>query len=169
MEYISIHDDADTRENSTLKRTFRDKAIYSFMKSLGYSLTGQLHFKHERIGEVIKTADGHEYTIFRQVMVDKKNSNRNYHGIILRIMFSFAHGSSSQNKMLSLIPIPFITGLPGFRSKTWAIHMDTGDFLGVYEWDSIIDAEKYKKSFAIKLMTKRAVPGSVKFQMNSPQ
>jgi len=169
MENISVRNNAGIQENFTLKRTFHDKAIYSFIKSLGYSLTGRLHFKHERIGEVMKTTDGHEYTIFRQVIVDKKVRNRDYHGTYLRIMFSFARGSSNQNKMLSLIPIPFITGLPGFKSKTWAICMDTGDFLGLYEWDSITDAERYKRSFAIKLMTKRAVPGSVRFQIISPQ
>ncbi|MFC1947452.1 hypothetical protein ACFLXY_05990 [Chloroflexota bacterium] len=168
MENISTQNNADIQKNTALKRTIHDKAIYSFMKSLGYSLTGRLHFKQERFGEIIKTADGHDCTIFRQVIVDKKSSNREYHGITLRIIFSFAHGSSKQNIILSLIPIPFITGLPGFRSKIWAIRKDNGDFLGVYEWDKLKDTEKYKHSFAIKLMTKRAVPGSVKFQLTLP-
>ena len=34
-----------------------------------------------------------------------------------------------------------------------------------YEWDSVQDAENYEKSFAIKLMTKRAVPGSINFEI----
>ncbi|MFC1932922.1 hypothetical protein ACFLXU_04760 [Chloroflexota bacterium] len=79
--------------------------------------------------------------------------------------FQFARGTPKQNQTLSLIPIPFIVGLPGFRSKTWALHRASGGFQGTYEWDTVQDAEAYKKSFAIKLMTKRAVPQSLTFEI----
>jgi hypothetical protein len=49
------------------------------------------------------------------------------------------------------------------------LHKDSGGFQGIYEWDTIQDAEIYKKSLAIKLMTKRAIPGSVTFQITPQQ
>ncbi|UCC17113.1 MAG: hypothetical protein JSU58_00750 [Dehalococcoidales bacterium] len=168
MENTSILNSVNSHYNDPLKRTIHDRALYSLIKSLGYAVTGRVHFKHERLGISIKSDDGHDYTIFRQVTVDNKSNNRDYHGITLTIKFSFARGSSNQNKILSLLPIPFITGLPGFRSKIWAVRKDNGDFMGIYEWDTVHDTEKYKQSFAIMLMTKRAIPGSVKFQTVLP-
>jgi len=150
------------------KGTIRNKAVYSFLKTLSYFLTGRFHLNKKRIGELITMEDGQEYIVFRQVIVDSRRDQSAKPGAILIIRFNFAHGSPKQNKLLSLIPIPFIAGLPGFRSKTWALHKDSGGFQGIYEWDTIQGAEIYKKSFAIKLMTKRAVPGSIVFDI-TPQ
>jgi len=44
------------------------------------------------------------------------------------------------------------------------LHKDSGGFQGIYEWYTMQDAEIYEKSFAIKLMTKRAIPGSIVFE-----
>ena len=65
------------------------------------------------------------------------------------------------NKKLSLIPIPFIIGAPGFRSKRWMLGQETGEFQGVYEWDTMAAAEAYMTSFAIRLMKRRAIPGTL--------
>ena len=147
------------------KSTIRNKAFFSLLKTLSYVLTGRFHLNKKRIGELITMEDGQEYIVFRQVIVDPRQDQREKPGAILRIRFHFALGTPKQNKLLSLIPIPFIVGLPGFRSKTWTLHKGSGGFQGIYEWDTIQDAETYKKSFAIKLMTKRAIPGSVTFQI----
>lgn len=148
-----------------VKGTIRNKAVYSFLKTLSYVITGRLHFTKGRIGELVTVDDGQQYTFFRQVVVDPKRDQLKKPWAILIIRFNFAHGSPKQNKRLSLIPIPFIAGLTGFRSKIWALQKDSGGFQGIYEWDTIQDAEAYKKSFAIKLMTKRAIPGSITFQI----
>jgi hypothetical protein len=107
--------------------------------------------------------DGGEYVVFRHIILNPKPDQPKKPHAILRITFNFAHGSPRQNKLLSLIPIPFIVGLPGFRSKIWAIDKTTGGFQGIYEWNTVQDAELYQKSLAIKLMTRRAVPGTVVF------
>ena len=150
-------------QRETVKGTIQNKAFVSLLKTLSYVATGRLHFARGRIGELLTIDDGQEYTVFRQVIVDPKRDLTKKPGAILIIRFNFAHGSPNQNKRLSLIPIPFIVGLPGFRSKIWAINKESGGFQGIYKWDTIQDAEAYKKSFAIKLMTKRAIPGSITF------
>ena len=148
-----------------VKGTIRNKALFSLLKTFSYVATGHLHFAKDHIGELVTMDNGQEYTVFRQVIVDPKRDQLKKPGAILIIRFNFAHGSPKQNKLLSVIPIPFIAGLPGFRSKIWAIDKDSGGFQGIYEWDTIQDAETYKKSSAIKLMTKRAIPGSITFQI----
>jgi hypothetical protein len=81
------------------------------------------------------------------------------------VRFHFARGSAKINKRLSLIPIPFILGVPGFRSKLWMLDRETGCFQGVYEWDTVAAAEAYMRSFAIRLMRQRAMPGSLSHEI----
>jgi hypothetical protein len=38
-----------------------------------------------------------------------------------------SHMSPRQNKLFSLLPIPFFVGLPGFRSKLWMVNEATSD------------------------------------------
>ncbi len=152
-------------DNTKPKRKLRDKAFIALLNTLRYMLTGRFHRNKKRIGEIIKMDDEKEYRVFRQVIIDPGRGKTAKPGAILRIRFNFAHGTPNQNQRLSLIPIPFIAGLPGFRSKTWAIEKTSGGFMGIYEWQTIQDAEIYKQSFAIKLMIKRAVPGTVVFEI----
>ena len=69
--------------------------------------------------------------------------------------------SPTFNKRLSLIPAPFIAAQPGFRSKAWTLGRETGMLQRVYEWATVADAEAYWTSFPLRLMKRRARPGSV--------
>ncbi|MFX0205539.1 MAG: YdhR family protein [Candidatus Hodarchaeota archaeon] len=148
-----------------MSRKIRNKAICSFFKTLYYILRRRLHFPKERNTELVWASNGKKYVIFRGLTVDPKKNQPEKPGVILRIQFDFKNGSARTNKRMSKISIPFFAGLPGFRSKYWMIHEPSGGFQGVYEWDSVQDAENYKKSFAIKLITRRAVPGSMNFEI----
>jgi hypothetical protein len=68
---------------------------------------------------------------------------------------------ASINMRLSMIPIPFLVGLPGFREKIWGMREETSEFQGIYQWDSLESAEKYQKSFIFRVMTKRAVADTI--------
>lgn len=109
--------------------------------------------------------DGQEFVIFRQVLVEPSQDQPEKPGAILRVRFHVANMSPKQNKLFSLLPMPFFIGLPGFRSKLWMLNETTGDFQGVYEWDTVQDAENYASSFAMKFMRIRPVPGSVSYKI----
>jgi hypothetical protein len=64
-----------------------------------------------------------------------------------------------------LIPIPLIGGFPGFHEKIWMVNEESGEWLGLYEWQSEKLAETYEKSFVLRLMTRRAVESSVSMQI----
>ncbi|MFX0202903.1 MAG: hypothetical protein ACFFCW_42915, partial [Candidatus Hodarchaeota archaeon] len=98
------------------------------------------------------------FEVFRKVVLKPSKDQPEKPGAILIVRFSFARFAAKTNRFLSLIPIPFIVAQQGFRSKTWMIGQKTGAFRGLYEWDSIEDAEKYWTSFPMKLMKRRAVP-----------
>ena len=133
----------------------------SFVMTIVYTLRGHLHFPKNRVGEVIKMEDGQEFIIFRQVIVDPSQDQPEESGATFIVRFHVAHMSARQNKLFSLLPIPFFAGLPGFRSKLWMLNKASGDFQGVYEWDSVEYAKNYANSFAMKFMTMRSAHGSI--------
>lgn len=143
----------------------RPNPFLSFLNTLVYALRGRLHFPKGRIGEVLTMEDGQEFTIFREVIVDPSQTQPNELGATFRVRFHVAHMSPMLNKLFSLLPIPFFVGLPGFRSKIWTLNEATGDFQGIYEWDTLQDAENYAKSFAMKFMTLRSVRGSISHEI----
>lgn len=105
--------------------------------------------------------NGDTFTIFRQAAMKTTPNGSAGPGAVFRIRFRFKRGSPGLNRRLSLIPTPFIVGFPGFRTKLWTINEDSGTFQGIYEWDSAQSAADYSESLAIRMMKKRAVPGSV--------
>ncbi len=79
--------------------------------------------------------------------------------------FKLARMSTQLNRLFSLLPIPFFIGLPGFRAKLWTVNEETGENQGVYQWDSLKQAEAYANSFAMRFMSRRSLPGSVSHQI----
>ncbi|MCD1294689.1 hypothetical protein CUJ83_06705 [Methanocella sp. CWC-04] len=130
-----------------------------------YALKGRLHFPKERIGDTVVMDDGVRFTIFRQVIVDPEKSRSRSPGATFIVRFHVAGMKPEQNKKFSWIPMFFILGLPGFRSKLWTLDESTGDFQGIYEWDTVKDAENYAGSFAMRFMTGRSTPGSVSYRI----
>ena len=133
-------------------------------RTAGLLLSGRIHFPKNKLGETIQ--DEEEFKIFRQVIFDPTGDRPEGPGAIFKVCFHFARFSVNTNKILSLIPIPFIVAQPGFRSKTWLIGQETGLFQGLYEWDTVKDAENYWTSFPMNLMKKRAVPSSLIYSIS---
>ena len=133
------------------------------VRSAYFWLCARVHFPKKHLGEVVKGNE--DFIIFRQAVLDPKGSQPKKPGAILKIRFQFGRFSLKTNRMLSIIPIPCILAQPGFRSKTWMFGKGTGEFQGLYEWSTVEDAEKYRFSFPMKLMKKRAVPESLSYEI----
>ena len=126
-------------------------------------LCDRVHFPEKRLGEVIQGKEN--FIIFRQAVLDPTGTQPERPGARLAVRFQFRRFSLETNRILSIIPIPFILAQPGFRSKIWMFRKGTGEFQGLYEWDTVEDAEKYRFSFPMKLMKKRAVPESLTYEI----
>jgi hypothetical protein len=139
----------------------------SFITANRELVRGRLHFPTGRIGETVRCADGQEFAVFRQMLREPGPGQPSTPGALFRVRFHVAAMPPRLNRVFSLLPIPFFSGLPGFRSKLWLMDPESGDFMGQYEWDSVEDAENYNRSFAMRFMTRRSVPGSVRFEIHS--
>ena len=137
--------------------------LSSILRAISLLLQGRIHFPKDYLGEIV--ADGEEFEVFRQMTLDPGNDQPEKPGAIFKVRFQFASMSPEMNIKTSLIPIPFIVAQPGFRSKTWLLGRETGEFQGVYEWDTVASAEAYWTSFPMKLMKRRAVPESLSYKI----
>jgi hypothetical protein len=127
-------------------------------------LNGRVHFPEDYVGKVIEMKDGQNYRIFRRLQIDGKSENHN-DKTIFKVKFRFRNLSSEANKRLSIIPAPFLMGMNGFREKIWTINEKTNEFQGIYQWSSKEAAGRYPETFIFSLMTKRAAPGTVSYEI----
>jgi hypothetical protein len=100
---------------------------------------------------------GECFSAFRKIAVDRSSKP----APIFHVRFRFKNFSAGTNRWLSLIPIPLIVAQPGFRSKTWLLGEQTGDFIGRYEFDTVDAAEAYWRSLPLCMMKRRAAAGSL--------
>jgi len=132
--------------------------------TIGNLLRGYVHFPKEYVGDVLTMEDGQMFTVFRRLKVDGKGDNPDDLAVF-KVRFKFKNLSTGANKRLSIIPAPFLMGMTGFREKNWTINENTNDFQGIYQWTSREMAERYPDTFIFKLMTKRAAPGTVSYEI----
>jgi hypothetical protein len=129
-------------------------------------LQDRIHFVKDSIGDV-QHCEGEDYEVFRKVTLDPSKDQPQKPGAVSVVRFRFARFGGKTNRLLSLIPIPFIVAQPGFRSKTWLMGRRTYAFQGIYEWDSMEDAEKYRASFPMKLMRRRAISDTLTHEIRT--
>ena len=137
---------------------FRELPVVCITVSIYQLVIRKLRFSNKMLGRKIDLEDG-EYTIFRHVFHDKKNTNKV--GCNFLVSFKFSHLSHRMNQLTSIIPMLMITGFPGFLSKIYAVNEQNGNWTGIYQWSSKSHLEKYKKSFVFRTMKKRAIPDTL--------
>ncbi|MHC4662867.1 MAG: hypothetical protein ACYS8W_14390 [Planctomycetota bacterium] len=138
--------------------------IALILRALIMWLSGRVHFRRRPCNIMIQDG-GDLFTAFRRIEAATPKGGTKCAGAVIRVQFSFKNLSPSANRMLSLIPVPLILAQPGFRSKTWLLGKRTGDFIGNYEFDTVEAAEAYRDSLPIKMMERRAKPGTLRFQI----
>ena len=135
----------------------------AIIKSLGNLISGKLTFPKFNLNKTIRMDDGLQFKIFRHMKLAFKNNSTETAVFIVR--FKFKRFSHPTNIRLSCIPMFMIAGFPGFHDKIWMIDWETGYWQGVYQWESMQAIEKYKQSFVLGMMNKRAIASSVSYHI----
>lgn len=146
----------------------RMSPLMSAVSFVRLAMSGRLHFPRENHGASFTDDRGQRFTVFREVVVDPVDGRSDDAAVFIP-HFHLARMSPRVNVWFSLLPIAFIVGLPGFRSKQWLVDETTGDFCGYYQWASTQDAEAYASSFAMRFMTRRALPSSLRWRIYSSE
>ena len=106
-----------------------------------------------------------KFTVFRHVVIRQTIKKHAKPQAVFIVRFQPKNMTVEENKRFSRIPMLVFMGFHGFRSKHWMVDTATGLCQGVYEWDTLRDAENYSKSMALRFITKRSVSGSVSFEI----
>ena len=128
------------------------------LQTLFLFLRGKVKFNHAIKGKSLRMADGAVFTIFRRVVI---RSDMDEPQAWFWIRFKPANMSPQANIRFSLLPMMVFMGFHGFRSKYWGVDPDSGLCQGLYEWQTVEDAENYAKSIAMRFMVNRSEPASV--------
>jgi hypothetical protein len=130
-------------------------------------LSGRIRFAGDGAGKFLTMEDGQVHAVFREVRVASSRSVPAESMTVLRVRFKFARFSPGANRRLSLIPIPVIIGMPGFRRKIWTFCEQNGYSQGIYQFESMELAEGYRRSPIMRILEKRSVPGSTSHEVLS--
>ena len=139
--------------------------LLGFMRTIFLFATGRVKFYKESIGREVVMEDGKRFTVFRHVKIKPFRRDARKPEAVFIIRFLPKDMSIEENKKFSRLPMMIFMGFRGFASKFWMVDETSGLCQGLYEWDTLRDAENYSKSTAVRFMTKRSVPGSVTFEI----
>jgi hypothetical protein len=141
-------------------------SVALLLRALLLWIGGRVHFRRDL--ENVKAEDrGERFHAFRMVTVEPTAEQPAQPGATFRVRFAFKSLSATANRRLSLIPVPLIVAQPGFRAKTWLLGQQTGDFIGHYEFDTVEAAEAYWDSLPLRMMRRRAAPGSLTHEVSA--
>jgi len=144
----------------SLKTRVRHFPLVCLVVAVVQTLLGRLRLHHQYVGRALEMDDGRRFRVFRHLSL---RSNGGVAPAILVVRFKFKRFSQRVNQLLSLFPIPLTGGFPGFRHKLWMVDEETGDWQGVYEWESAEAVELDRRSFVLGVMNRRADPESISF------
>ncbi len=136
--------------------------IAGFLRTVLLFICGRVRFVRENIGQMFPGEQGEKLTVFRQVVI---RSRRPDPQAVFTIRFQPKDMGVEQNKRFSRLPMMIFMGFRGFRAKMWMVDESTGVCQGVYEWQTMRDAENYSRSIALRFMTRRSVASSVEFKI----
>jgi hypothetical protein len=136
--------------------------VVGFLKTIFLFIMKKVKFDNHEINKTITMPDGKVFRIFRQVKILSNKSEPKAYFIV---RFKPKKMGIQQNIRFSILPMMVFMGFKGFRSKYWAVDYETGLCQGLYEWQTVEDAENYSKSIAMKFMARRSYPELLEYKI----
>jgi hypothetical protein len=106
---------------------------------------GELGWPRENVGRELRFANGTSARVFRETTGAGSAVEPCFLAVAfrLRLVRGRGHGWFEAESILNT---PLFVGFPGFTSKLWLAHDETGIYRGLYEWDGPARAEHYARS-----------------------
>jgi len=136
--------------------------VLGFLGTLLLYVRKRVIFDQSSVNKTIEVSDGQSFSVFRRVTISVPAGTPDPEAYFL---VRFKQQNIGSRKHIQFPLMMMFMGFKGFRSKYWAINRQTGLCQGLYEWQTVRDAENYSKSIAMRIMAKRSHPGSVTFRV----
>jgi hypothetical protein len=134
------------------------------LTSLALLAGRRVHLPRGRVGTVLHFADGTTGRVYRETVVDRTPP---LHPCVLVVRFRLRLVRGWGHTLFrweSLLNTPLFVGFPGFGSKLWVAHDETGVYRGVYEWDGPGEAEFYARALW-RVLALVSTAGSIGYQV----
>lgn len=123
--------------------------VKALLRSVGYLLTGRIRFPRHRLGNVLELPDEDRFVCYRETALQPAVAGAREDGVVLVFGLQGADRATSETLRSVLfdpaanVATPFFAGMPGFRRKLWLAGTKDGEFLELYEWAAVEDAERF--------------------------
>jgi len=99
----------------------------------------------DHVGEVLAFADGTHGRVYRETARKRPSTEPVFLVVTFRLRWVRSWGHAVF-RAESLLNTPLFIGFPGFVSKLWVAHDETGAYRGVYQWDGEDRAHAYVRA-----------------------
>ncbi len=141
-------------------------SMISFIsKTMHFQHTGRLHSRSDTSRQKFINPDGQEFVIFRRTVLDPAPGQPKKPAALFRVCFRVPKISPFRDRLIIALKSPVFVALPGFRSKLWMVDEKNDCYQGVYEWDTLQDAQNYVHSYSMEFMGQVAVPGGLSYEI----
>lgn len=144
--------------------------VRSVPNALRSLLAGRIRLQRQQLGRPLTMSDARVFVPFRETVKDQTEWRTADEPAVLQPRFHL-RGMSARRRFLHaifrrvcILTTPFFVGIAGFRSKLWMVDPETGDFAGLYEWDSADEAREYAEGLA-RVLRVLSARGSVSYEL----
>ena len=123
----------------------------------------QVHLPVDRVGLVLRFADGSTGRVYRETVADRSAVSPCFLAVTFRLR-GVRGGMHAAFRAESILNTPLFVGFPGFVSKLWVAHDEVGRYRGLYEWDGARSAEDYAGSLW-RVLELVSVRGSIDYRV----
>jgi hypothetical protein len=123
--------------------------VNALLRSVGYLLRGRIEFPRDRLGDVLELPDDGRFVCYRETTLRPAVAEARDDGVVLVFGLRGADRATGATLRSVLfdpaanVATPFFAGMPGFRRKLWLAGAREGEFLELYEWATVEDAERF--------------------------
>jgi hypothetical protein len=128
-------------------------------------LRGRVHLRRSHIGRLLSFADGSSARVYRETVVDRTPPNDPC-VLVVAFKLHLLRGPILHRlfEAESLLNTPLFVGFPGYVSKLWCAHDESGVYRGVYEWNGPHRARNYASALW-RVLELGSVRGSIRYHV----
>ena len=142
----------------------------SVLRFLRLATSRAIRLRRDRVGQAYIIPQCGAYQIFRETVSDDGTRDRSVVLVVrfrLRVLRSntFLHWLFQRACILTT---PFWSGFRGFRVKMWMVDPQTKNYLGIYDWAGVENAQTYIDAL-VQVLRPLSTPGSVWYELYPDQ
>ena len=147
----------------------RGRAWRAVARCVGASLVllarRRVHLPRGEVGRLLRFANGSTARVYRETTVDRPPPTEPC-VLVVAFKLRLIRGPRMHRlfELESILNTPLFIGFPGYVSKLWCTHDESGVYRGLYEWDGAGRARDYASALW-RILELGSVRGSIRYHV----